>query len=385
MSYQLPCVLMRGGTSRGPFFLADWLPQDPTQRDRTLLAALGSPHELQIDGLGGGNALTSKVAIVSRSARAGCDVDYLFAQVSVNEARVDTRPNCGNMLAGVGPFAIEQGLVPASRTADVTRVRVHNVNTGARIDVQVQTGGGRVHYEGDVRIDGVQGTAAPVLMSFLDAWGAVTGQTFPSGRRIDRICGLAVTCIDAAQLMVLVRAADLGLRGDESPAELDADSALLARLEALRRAAGLRIGLGDVSASVLPKPVLVAPGPQPGSVLSRYFTPWRCHRAHAVTGAIGVAAAVLLPGTVASDARIHASSGTQRVELLHPAGRMHVDVELASTNGGCTLLQAALVRTARKILEGTLFVAHSALAQPGSAALHAGAAFQAHQPVWRPE
>ena len=363
MSYHLPCVLMRGGTSRGPFFLADWLPTDPAERDRTLIAALGSPHELQIDGLGGGNSLTSKVAIVSRSAHAGCDVDYLFAQVSVDEARVDTRPNCGNMLAGVGPFAIEQGLVPPSGTGDVTRVRVYNVNTRSRIDVQVQTRGGQVHYEGDVRIDGVQGTAAPVLMNFLDAWGAVTGQIFPTGQRIDTIHGLAVTCIDAAQVMVLVRAADLGLRGDETPAELDADTALLARLEALRCEAGLRMGLGDVSGSVLPKPVIVSPGTAPGSTVSRYFTPRRCHRSHAATGAIGVAAATVLPGTVASDPRSEAGSGTRRVEVLHPAGRIHVDVELAAVDGHPTLVQAALVRTARKILEGTLFVAEAAAQQ----------------------
>lgn len=358
MSYNLPCVLMRGGTSRGPFFLADWLPQDLVQRDRTLIAALGSPHELQIDGLGGGNSLTSKVAIVSRSARADCDVDYLFAQVSVDEARVDTRPNCGNMLAGVGPFAIEQGLVAASRTGDVTRVRVYNVNTGARIDLQVQTRDGQVHYEGDVHIDGVQGTAAPVLMNFLDAWGAVTGQIFPTGQRIDTIHGLQVTCIDAAQVMVMVRASDLGLRGDESPAELDANAALLTRLEALRCEAGLRMGMGDVSQSVLPKPVIVSDGPVPGSIVSRYFTPRRCHRSHAVTGAVGVAAALVLPGTVATDARIQAAAGTRRVEVLHPAGRIQVEVELGLVDGHCTLVQAALVRTARKILQGTLFVAH---------------------------
>ena len=169
MSTNIPCVLMRGGTSRGPFFLAEWLPRDPEARDRTLIAALGSPHELQIDGLGGGNSLTSKVAIVSRSTQPECDVDYLFAKVSVREARVDTRPKCGNMLAGVGPFAIEQGLVPADREGQTTTVRVYNINTRSRIDVQVCTAGGQVHYDGDVRIDGVQGTAAPVLMNFLDA------------------------------------------------------------------------------------------------------------------------------------------------------------------------------------------------------------------------
>ena len=363
MSYNLPCVLMRGGTSRGPFFLADWLSSDPAARDRTLIAALGSPHELQVDGLGGGNSLTSKVAIVSKSVHPDCDVDYLFAQVSVEEARVDTRPNCGNMLAGVGPFAIEQGLVQAAHDSPTTTVRVYNVNTRSRINVQVCTSGGRVQYDGDVHIDGVQGTAAPVLMNFLDAWGAVTGQIFPTGQRIDTIQGLQVTCIDAAQVMVLVRAADLGLRGDETPAELDADTALLARLESLRREAGLRMGMGDVSKSVLPKPVIVSPGAQAGSVVSRYFTPLRCHRSHAVTGAIGVAAAHVLPGTVITDGFQAASAGTRRVEVLHPAGRIHVDVELSEVDGQFKLVQAALVRTARKILEGTLYVAEHALTE----------------------
>lgn len=360
MSFTLPCVLMRGGTSRGPFFLADWLPKDAAARDKTLIAALGSPHELQIDGLGGGNSLTSKVAIVSRSVHSDCDVDYLFAQVSVEEARVDTKPNCGNMLAGVGPFAIEQGLVHASE-GPTTKVRVFNVNTGSRIDVQVCTAGGHVRYEGDVQIDGVQGTAAPVLMNFLDAWGAVTGQIFPTGQRIDTIQGLQVTCIDAAQVMVLVRAADLGLQGTETPAQLDANADLLQRLESVRREAGHRMGMGDVSQSVLPKPVIVSPGAELGSIVSRYFTPHRCHRSHAVTGAIGVAAAMVLPGTVASDPRSQPVAGVQRVEVQHPAGRIHVDVELAMEGGQCTLVQAALVRTARKILQGTLYVPDSAL------------------------
>jgi len=361
MSYNLPCVLMRGGTSRGPFFLADWLPRDAAARDRTLIAALGSPHELQIDGLGGGNSLTSKVAIVSKSVHADCDVDYLFAQVSVEEARVDTRPNCGNMLAGVGPFAIEQGLVPAAAQGHTTTVRVFNINTRSRIDVQVCTAAGQVRYDGDVHIDGVQGTAAPVLMNFLDAWGAVTGQIFPTGQRMDSIQGLQVTCIDAAQVMVLVRAADLGLRGDETPAQLDANAELLRRLESLRREAGLRMGMGDVSNSVLPKPVIVSPGGAPGSVVSRYFTPQRCHRSHAVTGAIGVAAAHVLPGTVITDSFEPTAAGTRRVEVLHPAGRIHVDVELSAVDGHFKLVQAALVRTARKILEGTLYVTEHAM------------------------
>ena len=245
----IPCVLMRGGTSRGPFFLADWLPADPAERDRLLLTAMGSPHALQVDGLGGGNNLTSKVAIVSRSRRPGCDIDYLFAQVSVDQASVDLRPNCGNMLSGAAPFAIDEGLLAAND--GVTSVRVHNVNTGSVIEAIVQTPGGRLTYEGAARIDGVAGTAAPVRLNFLDAWGAVTGGLFPSGQRQDDIDGLRVTLIDAAMPMALMRASDLGARGDETPAELDANPALMARIEAVRLEAGRRMGLGDVRDSVL--------------------------------------------------------------------------------------------------------------------------------------
>ena len=206
-----------------PFFLADWLPADPAERDRLLLTAMGSPHALQVDGLGGGNSLTSKVAIVSRSRRPGCDIDYLFAQVSVDQASVDLRPNCGNMLSGAAPFAIDEGLLAAND--GVTSVRVHNVNTGSVIEAIVQTPGGRLTYEGAARIDGVAGTAAPVRLNFLDAWGAVTGGLFPSGQRQDDIDGLRVTLIDAAMPMALMRASDLGARGDETPAELDANPA----------------------------------------------------------------------------------------------------------------------------------------------------------------
>src|SRR3954454_22055351 len=245
MNRAIPCVLMRAGTSRGPFFLREWLPADDRERDEALIGAIGASDLLQVDGVGGGSTLTSKVAIVSRSSQAGCDVDYLFAQVGVGQKSVDTRPNCGNMLSGVAPFAIEQGLV-AARDGETT-VRVFNVNTRSRIDVTVMTPGRRVTYAGDTGIDGVAGTAAPVRREVLDAWGSVTGSLFPTGRRIDVIEGLEVTCIDAAMPLVIVRALDLGLGGRETPAELDADAPLLARIEAIRRAAGLAMGLGDVS------------------------------------------------------------------------------------------------------------------------------------------
>src|SRR3954463_11431738 len=320
MNKVIPCVLMRAGTSRGPFFLREWLPQGDEARDQALIGAIGASDPLQLDGVGGGSTLNSKVAIVSRSSQPGCDVDYLFAQVGVGHRSVDTGPNCGNMLSGVAPFAIEQGLIPA--TDGTTSVRVYNVNTRSRIDVTVRTPGGRVTYEGDARIDGVAGTAAPILLNFLDAWGAVTGSVFPTGKRIDTIDGIEVTCIDAAMPLMIVRAADLGVTGRETPDQLDADPELLRRLEALRRAAGELMGLGDVSNSVVPKPILVSAGDGDSSVTSRYFTPHRCHTSHAVTGAVGLATAVALPGTVAHRARMGA--GVHPIAVLHPQGRIDV-------------------------------------------------------------
>ncbi len=350
MNRVIPCVLMRAGTSRGPFFLRDWLPADETARDEALIGAIGASDLLQVDGVGGGSTLTSKVAIVSKSAEPGCDVDYLFAQVGVGQRSVDTRPNCGNMLSGVAPFAIEQGLVGAQDGE--TTVRVFNVNTRSRIDVTVLTPERRVSYDGETGIDGVAGTAAPIRLNFLDAWGAVTGSVFPTGQRIDLIDGIEVTCIDAAMPLVVMRAHDLGLSGRESPAELDANLALLARIEAIRVAAGQAMGLGDVSTSVVPKPVIASDGDDENSITSRYFTPRRCHASHAVTGAIGVATAFALPGTVVSGDE--GRPGARVISVLHPQGRIDVEVAIDGAGADARIQRAALVRTARKILQGEL-------------------------------
>lgn len=361
LNRKIPCVLMRAGTSRGPFFLREWLPEGDEARDQALIGAIGASDPLQLDGLGGGSTLNSKVAIVSRSSQVGCDLDYLFAQVGVGHQSVDTRPNCGNMLSGVVPFAIEQGLIPAQNGQ--TTARVFNVNTGAQIDVTVCTPNGRVSYEGDARIDGVAGTAAPILLNFLDAWGAVTGKLFPTGQRIDVIDGLELSCIDAAMPLMILRASDLGLTGRERPAQLDANMALLERIEAIRRIAGTRMGLGDVSDSVIPKPVLVSAGDGPLSITSRYFTPLRCHISHAVTGAIGVATAFALPGTVASG--IARKAGRHPLTVLHPAGQIDIEVELEGSGQAITIQRAALVRTARKIMQGELHLPDYVFPRPG--------------------
>jgi 2-methylaconitate cis-trans-isomerase PrpF/tripartite-type tricarboxylate transporter receptor subunit TctC len=366
MSKILPCVLMRAGTSRGPFFLREWLPEDVTARDQVLIGAIGASDPLQLDGVGGGSTLNSKVAIVSRSTRADCDLDYLFVQVGVGQRSVDTRPNCGNMLSGVLPFALEQGLIEA--TEGTTTARVFNVNTGSRIEVTVRTPGRRITYDGDTRIDGVAGTAAPIHLNFLDAWGAVTGKVFPTGKRIDTINGIEVTCIDAAMPLMIVRASDLGVAGNESPAELDANPALLERLEAMRLAAGEMMGLGDVSASVIPKPVLVSAGDSGDSITSRYFTPRRCHASHAVTGAIGVASAFALPGTVASGAGIEHVAARRNLVVLHPAGRIDIEVELEGHGDSARIRRASLVRTARKIMQGELHIPDYVLSRPDEVA-----------------
>lgn len=354
MKNEIPCMLMRGGTSRGPFFRADVLPQDRAERDRLLVAVMGSPHELQINGLGGGNSLSSKVAIVSPSERPDCDVDYLFAQVSVDRELVDTRPNCGNMLSAVGPFALEHGFVQAG--GDETIVRIFNVNTDSVIEALVQTPQGKVTYDGDTRIDGVPGTAAPVILNFQGAQGSLTGKLFPTGSRIDIIDGIEVTCLDSAMPLMIVNAKSLGVSGGETPRDLDGNADLMRRIETLRLEAGRRMGLGDVADSVVPKPVLVSPGDGRLSIRSRYFTPHSCHRAHAVTGAIGVAASLVLPGTVASALRDDAPFSQGCVSVLHPAGSLDISIEVDALDERPRIVKAGVVRTARKIMQGTVCI-----------------------------
>jgi 2-methylaconitate cis-trans-isomerase PrpF len=339
---------MRGGTSRGA---------DPARRDAVLMKIMGSPDPLQLDGLGGGKSLTSKVAIVSSAREPGAHVDYLFAQVKVHEARVDTRPNCGNMLSGVGPFAIEAGLVAARDP--VTVVRIFNLNTSTHVEAIVQTPGGRVRYEGETRIDGVPEPAAPIKLAFLDAMGAMTGKLLPTGNVVDVIDGVEASCVDMAMPVVILSAAALGKEGVETPEALEADRALFTRLASIRVEAGRRMGLGDVSRAVVPKPVLVAPPRNGGSITSRYFTPLTCHRSHAATGALAVATAAVLPGSVAN--RCVEPHGLARgtVAVEHPAGRIEVDLEIAGDAARPEVRRASLVRTARRIFEGNVLVPES--------------------------
>lgn len=354
MQTKIPCVIMRGGTSRGPFFLASDLPADANTRDEVLLAVMGSPHEYQVDGIGGANPLTSKVAIISKSRRPDADVDYLFAQVLINEKRVDTKPNCGNMLVAVGPFAIEAGLVPAHHPETV--VRIHNVNTGALVDSIVQTPNGHVTYAGTAAIDGVAGTAAPVKLNFKSAIGSVTGKLLPTGRPLDVIDGIDVSCIDVAMPLIMMRAEQLGKTGYETAVELDADRALFERMEAIRRKAGLLMGMGDVSKLVVPKIAILAPPRASGTITSRYFVPDSCHKAHPVTGTVCVASACAIPGTVASSLASLPPPPQGIVEIEHPSGKIAIDLDAELAGGTPLLRRAALIRTARRVFEGRVCV-----------------------------
>jgi 2-methylaconitate cis-trans-isomerase PrpF len=345
----VPCTLMRGGSSRGPFFVASDLPADVIERDALLLSLMGSGHALQVDGIGGGNPLTSKVAIVGPPTVRGADVDYLFAQVDIGKPLVDTSPNCGNMLAAVAPFAIDKGLVAAKD--GTTCVRIHNVNTGAIVEAEVSTPEGMVCYDGDVAIDGVNGTAAPIYLSFLEGTRHGGTSLWPTGRRIDCVLDTEVTCVDAAIPIVLIRAADLGKTGFEKPALLDADLTFMTRLEAVRRAAGRLMGIADVEHRVIPKPVLVAASANRSAIVARYFMPHACHTAFAVTGAVSLSTASSLGGTVL-DPLIDHTSVDRTFVIEHPSGTMRLALDRADPDPAP---RVSLIRTARRLFEGMAF------------------------------
>jgi hypothetical protein len=340
----IPFVIMRGGTSKALIFRKEDIPEDAEARDRAILAILGRADLRKAFGMGL-DSLSSKVAIVSRCPSPEADVDYFFAQANLTTMRVDTSITCGNILSAVGPFAVESGLVPV--TGAETTVRVRSVNTDGVSHLIVQTPGGRVCYDGDVRLDGVDEAAAPVLITYLDPAGSKTGKLLPTGRPADTFEGVPVSCVDAAVPVVFARADDLGKTGYETPEALTADRAFMARLEAVRVAAGAAMGLGDVSAGVMPKFCLVAPPRAAGCITSRYFTPTAAHSSHAVTGALCLAAACHIPGTrPASLARL-ASGRENRIAIEHPQGLIETDITIERTPSGIRIPRAAFVRTAR--------------------------------------
>jgi 4-oxalomesaconate tautomerase len=356
-------MLVRGGTSKGAYFLASDLPSSRDERDALLLSIMGSPHPDQIDGIGGGHPLRSKVAIVSPSSEPGIDIEFLFAQVSVDKPLVDTSPNCGNILAGIGPFAIERGLFKAENGSTTVRVKILNTDTVA--ELVVSTPGGVVSYEGDARIDGVPGTSAPILVNFLDVAGSVCGALLPTGNTSDVIEGVRVTCIDNGMPVVLIPAISVDRTGYESVAELNADADLKARLEILRKAAGQLMRLGDVSEAVIPKLSLVASPRNGRSISTRNFIPHTCHTAIGVFAAVSVATACVIPGSVAEGIAQIGSENIQSISVEHPTGEFTVNLELERTGSIPMVKRAGLLRTARVLFDGFAFT-HPQCLTPGT-------------------
>jgi 4-oxalomesaconate tautomerase len=354
MQQAIPCMMMRGGTSKGAYFLASDLPGDTAERDRILLSVMGSPDPRQIDGIGGADPLTSKVAVVSRSERPGIDVDYLFLQVWVDRPEVSDAQNCGNILAGVAPFAIERGLV---RGCDpLTKVRIFMVNTSQTVVATVQTPGGKPEYQGIARIDGVPGTAAPIPLSFSDTAGSTCGALLPTGRAVDVVNGIEVTCIDNGMPVVVMRAADVGRTGYETRDQLDKDSELKAQIQAIRLEVGPMMNLGDVKDQTVPKMILLAPPRDGGVVSTRSFIPHRAHATIGVFAAVSVATACLLPGSPAhSLARI--PEGTTKMMLVeHPTGASPVSLTTDVQDAKTVVTEAAIISTARALFEGHVLV-----------------------------
>ena len=355
MTYEdgVPCALMRGGTSKGAYFLAQDLPADEAARDRLLLSVMGSPDPRQIDGIGGGHPLTSKVAVVGPPSRPDCDVDYLFLQVVPDQPVVSAAQNCGNILAGVGAFAIERGLVAGD--PGTTTVRVHMVNSASLAELVVATPVGRPVYAGDTAINGVPGRHAAVVQNFLDVAGSQCGLLLPTGRSVDEVAGVSCTLIDNGMPVVVLAADAVGVAGTETPEVLEANPDLTARVEAIRLEAGVRMGLGDVADQTVPKVALVSPPRQGGMIATRSFIPRKVHQSIGVLAGVTVATACLLPGTPAARLARTGPGPVHRGRIEHPTGALDVEIEVAPDAGTVSVVRSAIVRTARKLFDGRVF------------------------------
>jgi 4-oxalomesaconate tautomerase len=354
MQRAIPFLFMRGGSSRGPYFDRSDLPEDRDTLSEVLISLIGSGHPLNIDGIGGGASVTTKVAMMSRSSDEWADVDYFFAQVGVEDGLVDYRPTCGNILSGVGPASLEMGLLSSSENETVVRIRA--VNTGARVLARVKTPGGTVIYEGDTSIDGVPGTAAPIELQFMDIVGGVTGSMLPTGRATDDIDGIEVTCMDVAMPIVIGRASDFGLSGTEKSSVLDDNCKFFKQMEAIRVKAGERMGMGDVRNSVIPKFGLISPPESGGTMSARYFMPKKCHPSMAVTGSQCIASCILVPGTVAEGMIKRPDRSPAQIVIEHPMGCIEVIVDYSIKSDSVVVNSAGLIRTARKLAAGEVYI-----------------------------
>lgn len=354
MQTAIPYMQLRGGSSKGLYFLASDLPDDATLRDRVLLAIMGGGDPRQIDGLGGAHPLTSKIAVVSPSTRPETDVDYLFVQAVVGEDRVDVTPNCGNILAGVGPFAIETGLVMAQ--PDETLVRIFMINSSNRCELLIKTPAGQVEYQGEACIDGVPGTAAPVICNYMDLAGSACGSLLPTGNVVDVVDGVKLSCIDNGMPVVVLRASDFGITGYESCDAMNANTELKSRLEAIRLQLGPLMNLGDVRDKVVPKMSLIAPPLAGGHVCTRTFIPKVCHSSIGVLGAVSVATVCIMPGSVADGIALVPPGQQKHLSVEHPSGEFSVSLAIGGTTESPEVLNAGLLRTARLLSKGLAYI-----------------------------
>ncbi len=348
----IPYLLIRGGSSKGIYFEKNDLPEDINLRDEIILSIVGRDAR-QIDGLGGANPLTSKVAIISKSQNEESDVDFLFIQVVVGENRVDSSPNCGNILAGVGAFAIERGMLTA--TNDTTSIKVNMINSNNICELIMQTPNGKLSYEGDAKIDGVPGTSAPIICNYIDVAGSVCGSLFPTGNKKDVIDGINITCIDNGMPVVLINANELGKTGYESCEELSNDLELKEKIEAIRLKVGPLMNLGDVSKRVVPKMTLVSPAKNGGNINTRTFIPHNCHAAIGVLGAVSVASACLYDECVTNSVNNIEKSLTNKVSVEHPSGEFSVELTCENVDNELVIKKAGLLRTARLISKGEAY------------------------------
>ncbi len=350
----IPFMQLRGGSSKGLYFNAADLPKDEAARDDAILAAMGRDAR-QIDGLGGADPLTSKAAVISLSERADADIDYLFVQVVVGENRVDTTPNCGNILSGVGPFAIESGLI--TPTGDETRVRVYMINSGSVCELVLQTPNGAMNYVGDARIDGVPGSSAPIICNYSDVAGSACGSLLPTGNVKDVVDGVEVTCVDNGMPVVVIRAADMGITGTETPAELNANEDLKAKLQSMRLQLGPMMNLGDVDGAAVPKMCMISKPQKGGVINTRTFIPYKCHAAIGVLGAVSAATACVLPGSVAEGIAEVPEGNPVQMSVEHPSGEFSVSLEVDYQDGELPQVRkAGLLRTARLLSRGEVYI-----------------------------
>ena len=353
MQRAIPYMQLRGGSSKGLYFCASDLPADPVLRNKVLIAAMGVDKS-QIDGLGGADPLTSKVAIVGLSDSPDADIDYLFAQVVVGGDRVDTTPNCGNILAGVAPFAIEAGLIEP--TGDSTTVRINMLNSGSQCELVVRTPNGKVEYQGDACIDGVPGSAAPISCNYLNIAGSACGGLLPTGSRIDIVDGIEISCIDNGMPVVVLRAEDMGISGYESPAELNANEVLKSKLQSIRLQIGPKMNLGDVEGAAVPKMCMISPPLKDGICNTRTFIPYKCHSAIGVLGAVSAATAAIIPGTVAEGIATVPAGASKTLSVEHPSGEFSINLHVDEQADPPQVLKAGLLRTARLLSRGELYV-----------------------------